>query len=50
MREDLKDEREKATQGSPSTQDAHHYFSMLSTMLKHGGGITALYYEHKKGR
>jgi hypothetical protein len=27
----------RGVQGSPSTQDVHHYFSMLSTMLKHGG-------------
>jgi hypothetical protein len=38
----------RAVQGSPSTQDAHHYFSMLSIMLKHGGGISALHYEHRK--
>jgi hypothetical protein len=36
-------------QGSPSPQDAHHSFSMLSTMLKHGRGIAALHYEHRKG-
>jgi hypothetical protein len=24
-------------------------FSMLSTMLKHGGGIAALHYKHRKG-
>jgi hypothetical protein len=50
--EDLKDERERphGVQGSPSTQDPHHSFSMLSTMLKHGGGIAALHYEHRKGQ
>jgi hypothetical protein len=48
----LKDERKRphGVQGSPSTQDAHHYFSMLSTILKHWGGIAALHYEHRKGR
>jgi hypothetical protein len=52
MGEDLKDERERphGVQGSPSTQDAHNSFSMLSKMLKHGGGIAALHYEHRKGR
>jgi hypothetical protein len=45
MGEDLKDERERlhGVQRSPSTQDAHHSFSMLSTMIKHGGGIAALH-------
>jgi hypothetical protein len=42
MGENLKDE----IQGSPSPQDVHHSFSMLSTMLNHGGGIAALHYEH----
>jgi hypothetical protein len=30
-------------------KDAHHSFSMLSTMLKHGGGHAALHYDHRKG-
>jgi hypothetical protein len=48
----LKDERERpyGVQRSPSTQDAHHSFSMLSTILNNGGGITALHYEHRKGQ
>jgi hypothetical protein len=48
---DLKDERKKGheEQGSPSPQDAHHSFSMLSTVLKHGGGHAALHYKHRKG-
>jgi hypothetical protein len=52
MGEDLKDER-----GNNHTefkdhlhQDAHHSFTMLRTMLKHGGGHAALHCEHRKGR
>jgi hypothetical protein len=51
MGEDLKDEREQGheVQGSPSPQDAHHFFH-----AKHNtyawGGIGALHYEHKKER
>jgi hypothetical protein len=48
--EGRKGKRPHGVQGSPSTQDVHHYFSMLSTMLKHGGGIAVLHYEHRKGR
>jgi hypothetical protein len=38
MGEDLKDEREKGHMEYKDHlhQDAHHSFSMLSTMLKHG--------------
>jgi hypothetical protein len=48
MVEDLKDEREKGhvEYKDHLHQDAHHSFSMISTMLKHGGGIAALHYEH----
>jgi hypothetical protein len=51
MGEDLKDERERPhrVQESPSTQDDHHSFSMLSTMLNHGGGIAALMSIEKDG-
>jgi hypothetical protein len=51
MGEDLKDEREK---GHVEYKDHIQHkmliinFSMLSTMLKHGGGITTLHYEHRK--
>jgi hypothetical protein len=41
--------RPRGVQGSHSTQDAHHSFSMLRTILKHGGGMAALHYEHRKG-
>jgi hypothetical protein len=52
MGEDLKDEREKGhvEYKDHLHQDAHHSFSMLSTMLKHGGGHTTLHYEHQKGQ
>ena len=53
MGEDLNDERRKrprGDQGSPQPQDAHHSFSMLSTMLKHGGGHAAHHCKHQKGR
>jgi hypothetical protein len=51
MGEDLKDEREKGPVKYKDHlhQDAHHSFSMLRTMLKHGGGHAALHYEHRKG-
>jgi hypothetical protein len=47
--EDLKDEREKATWSTRitfNTRCSSLFFFMLSTMLKHGGGIAALLYEH----
>jgi hypothetical protein len=53
MGEDLKDEWEK---GHVEYKDHLQHkmlinsFSMLRTMLKHGGGIAALHYEHRKGR
>jgi hypothetical protein len=52
MGEELKDEREKGHVEYKDYlhQDAHHSFSMLSTMLKHGRGHDALHYEHRKGR
>jgi hypothetical protein len=52
MGEDLKDERRNGHIEFMARlhQDAHHSFSMLSTMLKHRGGHAALHYEHKKGR
>jgi hypothetical protein len=46
--EGRKGKRPHRVRGSPLPQDAHHSFSMLSTMLKHGGGIAALHYEHRK--
>jgi hypothetical protein len=51
MREDLKDARGNIHIEFKDHvhQDAHNSFSMLSTMLKHGGGHAALHYEHKKG-
>jgi Ni,Fe-hydrogenase I cytochrome b subunit len=52
MGEDLKDEREKGHVEFKDHlhQDAHHSFSILSTMLKNGGGHAAVHYEHQKGR
>jgi hypothetical protein len=52
MGEDLKDERGKShvEYKDHLHQDAHHSFSMLRTMLKHGGGHAALHNEHRKGR
>jgi hypothetical protein len=51
MGEDLKDERGNSHIEFKDHlhQDAHHSFSMISTILKHGGGIAALHYEHRKG-
>jgi hypothetical protein len=48
MGEDSKDEGGKGHMEYKDHlhQDAHHSLSMLSTMLKHGGDISALYYEH----
>jgi hypothetical protein len=52
MGEDLKDERGKGHVEYKDNlhQDAHHSFSMLSTMLKHGGGHATLHYKDRKGR
>jgi hypothetical protein len=47
--EGRKGKRPHGVQVSPSPQDAHQSFSMLSTILKHGGCHTALHYEHRKG-
>jgi hypothetical protein len=50
MRKDLKDEGGKGHMEYKDDlhHDAYYSFSMLSTMLKHGGGIAALHYEHRK--
>jgi hypothetical protein len=49
--EDLKDKGEK---GHMEFKDHLHHkmliiFSMLRTMIKHGGGHAALHYKHRKG-
>jgi hypothetical protein len=51
MGEDLKDERGNGHIEFKDNlhQDAHHSFSMLSTMLKHGADHAALHCEHQKG-
>ena len=45
-----KEERSHGVRQSQLPQDAHDSSSMLSTMLKYGGGRTTLYYEHREGR
>ena len=52
MREDFvdKEERSHGVRQSQLPQDAHDSSSMLSTMLKYGGGRATLHYEHREGR
>ena len=45
-----KEERSHGVRQSQLPQDAHDSSSMLSSMLKYGGGRATLYYEHREGR
>ena len=45
-----KEERSHGVRQSQLPQDAHDSSSMLSTMLKYGGGRATLHYEHREGR
>ena len=46
----VKEERSHGVRQSRLPQDAHDSSSMLSTMLKYGGGRATLHYEHREGR
>ena len=45
-----KEERSHGVRQSQLPQDAHDSSSMLSSMLKYGGGRPTLHYEHREGR
>ena len=45
-----KEERSHGVRQSQLPQDAHDSSSMLSSMLKYGGGRATLHYEHREGR
>ena len=45
-----KEERSHGVRQSQLPQDAYDCSSMLSTMLKYGGGRTTLHYEHREGQ
>ena len=45
-----KEERSHGVRLLRLPQDAHDSSSILSTMLKYGGGRATLHYEHREGR
>ena len=45
-----KEERSHGVRQSQLPQDAHDSSSMLSSMLKYGGGRATLHYEHREGQ
>ena len=45
-----KEERSHGVRQSQLPQDANDSSSMLTTMLKYGGGHATLHYEHREGR
>ena len=45
-----KEERSHGVRQSQLSQDAHDSSSMLSSMLKYGGGRATIHYEHREGR
>ena len=45
-----KEERSHGARQSQLPQDAHDSSSMLSSMLKYGGGRATLHYEHREGQ
>ena len=45
-----KEERSHGVRQSQLPQDAHDSSSMLSSMLKYGGGRATLHYEHRERR
>ena len=45
-----KEERSHGVRKSRLPQDAHDSSSIISTMLKYGGGRATLHFEHREGR